>query len=186
METRDKGLILTPTDHSFTAYVDADFVGNWCKETAQDNSMTAKSRTGYVIMYAGCPIIWASKLQTDVALSTSEAEYSALSEASREVLWLIGLMKETKARLVPDTVVVPTIRCTLFEDNHEAITIANSPKLRPRTKHINVRMHHFWSKVREGLLKILPIDTKDQLADIATKPLAEELFVCLRERIMGW
>jgi hypothetical protein len=90
MATRDKGLILKPNDHSFDCYVDADFQGGWNIETATEDSTTAKSRTAYIVMYAGCPIVWASKMQTDIALSTTESEYSALSEATREVLWLMG------------------------------------------------------------------------------------------------
>ena len=90
MATRDKGLILRPNDHSFDCYVDADFQGGWDIETATEDSTTAKSRTAYIVMYAGCPIVWASKMQTDIALSTTESEYSALSEATREVLWLMG------------------------------------------------------------------------------------------------
>jgi hypothetical protein len=123
------------------------------------------------IMYSGCPIIWVSKLQTDIALSTTESEYSALSEAAREVLWLItltdialstteseysalseaarevlwliNLMKETKKYTLKDTVTVPTIRCIIFEDNEGAKALAKLPRLSLRTKHINARMHHF-------------------------------------------
>ena len=72
MMTRDKGFILKPNNHSFDCYVDADFQGGWDIETATEDSMTAKSRTAYIVMYAGCPIIWASKMQTDIALSTTE------------------------------------------------------------------------------------------------------------------
>jgi hypothetical protein len=78
-----------------------------------------------------------------------------------------------------DAVGVPTVRCTIFKDNEGAVAIANLPKVRPRTKHINVRMHHFRGAVKDGRLLIRSIDTKDQLADIATKPLAYDLFVKL-------
>ena len=81
MGTKDKGVILDPKVNSFECYVDADFCGNWNPETASDDPATAKSRTGYVIKYAGCPVIWQSKLQTEVTLSTTEAEYVALSAA---------------------------------------------------------------------------------------------------------
>ena len=73
--TKDQGIILSPdTAKSFEAYADADFAGNWNKVTVMEDPSTAKSRTGYVITYANCPIIWGSKLQTCVALSTMEAE----------------------------------------------------------------------------------------------------------------
>lgn len=185
-ETKDKGLILNPNDHSFEVYVDAGFVGDWNEDTAKDSVMTAKSRTGFIIMYAGCPITWTSKIQNECALSTTEAEYIALSESAREVLPLMGLMDEVKARMCSDTVSIPTVRCTMFEDNEGALAIANVPKVRPRTKHINTKMHHFRSHVKSGRLLVKSIDTADQLGDIATKPLAEALFVKLRKRIMGW
>ena len=62
--TKDKGVIMRPTGNAFEIYADADFCGLWDKNTAIDDASTAKSRMGYVIKYANCPIIWASKLQT--------------------------------------------------------------------------------------------------------------------------
>ena len=64
--------------------------------------------------------------------------------------------------------------------------MATVPKMRPRTKRINGRMHHFCGAVASGKLKIESIDTEDQLADIGTKPLAKDLFMKLRKEIMGW
>jgi hypothetical protein len=60
--TIDKGIIYTPTEHLFEVYVDADFGGLWNREEASDKPITAKSRTGYVMKYAGCPIVWGSTL----------------------------------------------------------------------------------------------------------------------------
>jgi hypothetical protein len=71
-------------------------------------------------MYSGCPITWVSKLQNDIPPSNTESEYSALSEAAREVLWHINLMKETKKHILKDTVIVPTIRRTIFVDKINA------------------------------------------------------------------
>ncbi len=62
----------------FECYCDADFSGNWNKENPADDLSTEKSRSDWNIFYAGCPIIWASKLQSQVALSTTEAEYISL------------------------------------------------------------------------------------------------------------
>jgi hypothetical protein len=79
--TRDKGFILRPNlDQSLECYVDADYCGNW-NPLNTDDPNTAKSRSGYVITYLGCPLIWAFRLLTIFALSTSEAEYIALSTA---------------------------------------------------------------------------------------------------------
>jgi hypothetical protein len=144
MGTKDKGLILDPKSTSFDCFVDADFVGNWHRVHAQSDPGTAKSRTGYVVMYASCPVVWASKLQREVALSTTEAEYNALSESLREVINMMQLFEETKDELKwAINEKVPTVHCKVFEDNSGALDMARLPKMRPRTKHICVRMHHF-------------------------------------------
>ena len=94
---RDKGLILKPdTLSSFECGVDSDFAGNWRPQDALYDSMTSKSRAGWVIQFAGCPLTWASKIQTITTLSTTEAVYVALSMRLREVIPLMGVLKEIK------------------------------------------------------------------------------------------
>ena len=80
----------------------------------------------------------------------------------------------------------PLIMCKLFEDNNGALALAKEYKYRPRTKHIALKYHHFRSYVKEGKIDILPIDTKDQIADQFTKALDEQTFVLLRGKLMGW
>ena len=63
--TKNSGLILEPKDPIFECYADADFCGLWNKEGAGIDPNTARSRTGYVILFAKCAILWASKLQTE-------------------------------------------------------------------------------------------------------------------------
>ena len=77
--TRKEGIVYNPdTSKGFKCYVDADFAGGW-QEANADNADNVILLTGMVIMYANCPIFWRSSLQTEIALSTSEAEYIALS-----------------------------------------------------------------------------------------------------------
>ena len=84
--TQDKGLHLRPNNtHRVDCYVDADFAGNFAVEHPQ-NPESVKSRTGYIILYQGSPLLWVSKLQTQIALSTMEAEYVALSQAMRDLI----------------------------------------------------------------------------------------------------
>ena len=142
-------------------------------------------QTGYVIKYAGCPITFVSKLQTECALSTREAEYIALSQAMRDVIPTVQLLKEFSETFSLDSK-QPTIKCTLFEDNNGAIELATAPKMRPRTKHIALKYHHFREHVRNGTVKIQRIDTAEQIADIFTKPLPESVFEYLRKKLMGW
>jgi hypothetical protein len=75
---------------------------------------------------------------------------------------------------------------TVFEDNKGCVELASAPKMRPRTKHIALKYHHFHSHIVIGAIKIKWIDTKHQLADIFTKPLAEPLYASLRLLLLGW
>jgi hypothetical protein len=94
--TSTMGIICHPTKESFNCYCDADFSGNWNPDIAEHDGSTARSRTGYIVTYAGAPVVWASKLQTEIALSSTESEYVALSQSLREVLPLMRLVKELK------------------------------------------------------------------------------------------
>jgi hypothetical protein len=148
--------------------------------------MTARSRTGYVIKYVGCPILWASKLQTEISLSSTESGYIALSQALREVTPIISLLKELNANGFNINSTTPKIMCHVFEDNDGALEMARTPKLRPRTKHINIKYHHFREAVYNGDVEIHRIDITKQLASIFTKPLAKRTFEYLRKLIIGW
>ena len=185
--TRDKGIHFKPDItklDNLECYVDADFAGNYSKEINQDPN-SCKSRTGCVIKYAGCPIFWFSRLQSEISLSTTEAEYIALSTATRELLPMRLLLTEiaTHMKIVTKP---PKIHCTLFEDNIGAETLAKAPKMNARTKHIAIKYHFFREAVKEGILNITRIDTKKQLADIFTKPTPLSTLEPLRKEIMGW
>ena len=144
MLTRDIGLRFSPnSDHGFDCYADADFAGNWNKALAPHDPSTAKSCSGWIVFYAGCPVIWASKLPSMVALSTTEAEYIARSQALCDVLPIIFLIQEIKEKGFQVIATIPHVYCKAFEDNSGALKLARLPKLRPRTKHINTCFHHF-------------------------------------------
>ena len=183
--TKDRGVVYKPDpERGIECYVDVDFAGSWAKADA-DNAENVMSRTGFVIYYAGCPVLWQSKLQTEIALSTAEAEYIALSSAMREVIPFMYLMEEL-VKIFELYVPTPEVHCTVFEDNRSCIAIAESQKFTPRTKHIALKYHHFRSLVREKKIRIKSIDTGEQTADIFTKPLKEELFAYLRKKLCGW
>jgi len=92
--TKDKGLVFKPSaELALDCYVDADFASLWKVEDDQD-PVCVKSRTGYVLMLGGYPLTWASRLQSEIALSTTEAEYIALSTAMRDLLPTRALLKE--------------------------------------------------------------------------------------------
>lgn len=185
MTSRDRGIIYKPdTSRGLECYVDADFAGGWQKADAE-SADSVMSRTGYVLMYAGCPIHWVSKLQTEIALSTAEAEYIALSQSLREVIPLMSMMKELKAAF-PIEIQIPNFNCTVHEDNQSCISMATRQKFSPRTKHIALKYHHFRSFVESKQIEIHYINTQDQLADCLTKPLGANLFFDHRKNLMGW
>jgi hypothetical protein len=92
--TKDCGTIFRP-DNSMKVdcYVDADFSGLWKAEHDQD-PICAKSRTGYVIKFCNVPVLWVSKMQTQIALSTMEAEYIALLQSMRDLIPICEALKE--------------------------------------------------------------------------------------------
>ena len=100
--TRKFGLIIRPDpSRNFECFVDASFCGEWDKtrtEQAMTDPNTARSRTGFVIMFAGIPLVWSSKLQTEVTLSSTEAEMVALSAATRECIFLLRLIEEARKK----------------------------------------------------------------------------------------
>lgn len=186
--TATKGIILRPSKTpEFVVYVDADFCGGYKRDRdTSDDPTSALSRTGYIIMYMGCPIAWSSKMQTEITLSTTEAEYVALSSALRSVIPLVTLFQEAKDNGIPIPTTTPTVKCTVFEDNSGALELATAPKMRPRTKHINIKYHHFREHVRKGTVKIQYVPTALQVADQMTKPLPAPQFTKLRKLLMGW
>ena len=186
LRTKDRGLVYHPNrKRGLECYVDADWAGSWHHDQAHD-PLGAFSRTGYVIYYAGCPILWGSKMQPLVALSTTEAEYIALSSALREVIAIMNLITELRSNGFPALHTTPNVICRVFEDNKSCLEIATNHKSRPRTKHLSVRLHHFRSYVKAKLINIEHISTKDQIADIYTKPLPRQQFRVLRDQLMGW
>ncbi len=174
---RNLGLKFKPdSKKGLECYCDADFSGFWNKKFTPVDPSTAKSQSRWIIFYAGCPVSWASKLQSQVALSTTKAKYIAMSQALCDIIPIMNLLQEMRKQ---DLKVICTELydyCKVFEDNLGALELARLPKLRPRTKHIIVCYHLFCKHVCKGLIKIFPIDTKDQITDALTKALAKNEF----------
>ena len=141
--TKDKVLIIDPKEYSFGEWVDADKSGNWKFSESEDDPATTKYRTGYLITYAKCPIVWNSKLQGEMDLSTTEAEFISLRESTRDVIPIMGLIEEVQSQGFSAPTTKPTVHCNIFEDNSGALEIAKFPNMRSRTKHINLKYHHF-------------------------------------------
>ncbi|KAL7478267.1 hypothetical protein ACHAW6_004040, partial [Cyclotella cf. meneghiniana] len=99
IKTCDLGLHFKPdASKGFYCYADTDFSGEWNKDFAKLDPSTAKSRSGWFILYADCLVIWCSKLQSQVALSATEEEYIAHSQALCNVIPIMALLKIMRER----------------------------------------------------------------------------------------
>lgn len=138
------------------AYCDSDWA------TSEEDR---RSCTGYTFLFQGGAISWNSKRQPTVALSTTEAEYMALSSCVQEAMWLKQLQEEFWPRLRDQAMVI-------YSDNQSSIKLSGSDGYHLRTKHIDVRHHFIRDKVMGGLVQISYVPTEVMVADILTKPTA--------------
>ena len=161
----------TERDHlNLVGYVDADYAGN------VENS---KSRTGYVYMCCGAPIIWRSALQPVVAQSSCESEYISANACAREAEWCRLVYDELLLGNVDENGVVlgrskePVL---LREDNQGCMALAKNFMITRRSKHIRVRFHYLRQQVRDSVIRFEYINTKLNTADLFTKVLPKLLF----------
>ncbi|KAG8503958.1 hypothetical protein CXB51_002230 [Gossypium anomalum] len=141
------------TEDGVIGYVDADFAGDLDRR---------RSLTGYVFTIGGCAISWKATLQTTVALSTTKAEYMAITEACKEAIWLKGLFSKLNEDLQ-----ISTIYC----NSQSAIFLTKDQMFHERTKHIDVRYHFVRDIVARGDIVESKISTHENPTDIMTKSL---------------
>ncbi|CAM9465877.1 unnamed protein product, partial [Heterosigma akashiwo] len=135
-------------------YCDADFV---------NDRLDGKSVTGYIIFLGDSPIVWTSRLQKSVSTSTTEAEYLALGECTKDVMWLRYLLSELGAKQI-----LPT---DINEDNQACISWATEITVTRKNRHLHVNYHFAREKVQSNEIKVRYIETKEQIADLFTKAL---------------
>jgi transposase InsO family protein len=148
-------------------YSDADWAGD---------IESRRSTSGYAFMMNGGCISWRSKKQRTVALSSTEAEYMALSEATQEAVWLKVFLCELGEMKSDDPV-------KIYEDNQGSIALAKNPEFHKRTKHIDIRYHFVREKVEDGQVVLQYVSTTDMLADIMTKAITAVQFEVLRSKL---
>lgn len=120
-----------------------------------------RSCTGYIFKLANAAITWKSSRQNPVALSSTEAEYMALTSAIQEAVWLLQLCAELRF----DATIPLVIKC----DNQSAIKLAESDGYRQRSKHIDIRFHYIRKKINDGTIKVEFLNTEKMVADSLTK-----------------
>jgi hypothetical protein len=130
-----------------------------------------RSQTGYFLKLAGGAISWTSRAQKTIALSSTEAEYMALSDCSRQVVWMHTLMGELGYNLRP----VP-----ICGDNQGSIFIASNPVTEKRSKHIDIRFHYIREVIERKLAEVFFIDGDKNPADLLTKNLGSVKFLLFR------
>ncbi|KAI7953544.1 hypothetical protein MJO28_006091 [Puccinia striiformis f. sp. tritici] len=134
-----------------------------------------RSTTGYIFKYLGGALSWRSRLQQTVALSSTEAEYRATTEAKQEILWLCKLMKELN--------LIVKLPITLKCDNLSAKYLASNPFYHSRSKHIEIEFHWIREKVKEGFIRLEYCKTTEMIADLFTKNLGKQSFKKLKKMI---
>jgi hypothetical protein len=186
-------MIIKPTSAiGINAYPDADFVGLYGYEGNND-PVCVRSRTDYVITVANCPIFWSSKLQTETATSTLEAEIIALGSCCCRLLPIIGLIDEIGVAVGikdPDdnNATSSTMHITIHKDNSGALILATTspPQFTLQSKHNAIKTIWFCKKNIEYKIKVAPIETSLQLGDIFTKMPPQVTFEFLCSLLQGW
>jgi hypothetical protein len=135
----------------------------------------------------GCPVLWSSKLQTDITLSSTAAEYVAFSMAMRELLPMRVLLQELSTKMDLPVIKQSLVRSTVFEDNQGCLSLVTVPKMSPRNKYLALKYHFFRDHIGEekGIVARY-IPTLQQRADIFTKGLPPTQFAVIRKLLMGW
>ncbi len=168
--TADYGLLYvwpeTPGKNDLIGYSDADWAGD------RDSR---RSTTGHLFLFSGAAISWLSQRQPVVALSSTEAEYVALSSAAQQAIWLRRLLTELGVNTS-----LPTPIC---EDNQGAICLATNPVAHKKSKHIQIRHHYIRECVADKSVELHYVPTADMVADLLTKALPKPAFQRLRKRL---
>ncbi|CAM8974082.1 unnamed protein product [Rhodiola kirilowii] len=147
--------------------VSADLIQGFVDSDYARNIDTRKSQTGLVFTVFGTAVSWKANLQKVVALSTTEAEFMAITEAVKEALWMKGQMIELGHGQ----------SCVkVHSDSHEVIHLSKHHVFHERSKHIDVRMHFVRDVADSGVVQVVKIGTKDNPADILTKSVPSEKF----------
>ncbi|GJS03539.1 retrovirus-related pol polyprotein from transposon TNT 1-94 [Tanacetum coccineum] len=147
-----------PKDSSFalTAFADADHAG--CQDTR-------RSTSGSIQLLGDRLVSWSSKRQKSAAISSTEAEYIALSGCCAQVLWMRSQLTDYGFGFN---------KIPMYCDNKSAIALCCNNVQHSRSKHIDIRFHFIKEHVENGVIELYFVNTEYQLADIFTKALGRE------------
>lgn len=133
-------------------------------------------------------MVWVSKLQTETALSTVEAEIIALAHCCRELLPVMDIVTEVGEAVGLETKDLVSMHVSIHEDNAGALILAQTipPQFTPRSKYYAIKTVWFREEIVKRGIKLVKIDTIEQLGDVFTKGLPRATFEYLRKKMMGW
>ena len=160
--------VLTPGEKvRITVYCDSDW--------AQDKD-DRKSTSGYVVLIAGGPVSWKTKKQPTRAMSSCEAEFISLSEATKELIWFTHFLTELGIDF--ETPVI-------YTDSQSAMDWTKNACHHQRTKHVALKYFFVRDIVADKVVKIAYVCTKDNIADVLTKSVTRSIFGYLKPKLMG-
>ena len=163
-EIEDKTSTMGKLRWEVQCFSDSDWAGD---------KTTRKSVSGYVIYFMGCPIVWKSRQQSVIGLSSSEAELYACIEAVKEVKYLVQLLQSMEIEV--------ELPVTIRVDNTGAIFMAENLAVSQRTKHIDLRARYLLNQLAdERLIKLVHVGTKENKSDIMTKNVTKEVYENLK------
>ena len=139
-----------------------------------------RSTTGYITTLGNNLISWCVTLQKSVALSSTEAEYMALTECSKEVIYLQNTITSLNTALDLN---IPINIPVIMEDNQGAIKLGHNAEFHKRTKHIDIKYHYIRELVEDNKIRIIYINTKNQLANPLTKAITGPILVEWKNKI---
>ncbi|PKU62238.1 Retrovirus-related Pol polyprotein from transposon TNT 1-94 [Dendrobium catenatum] len=164
--TLNYGLPITKSNLILKSFSDADWAGD---------PLTRKSTSGYCSYLGNSLISWTVKKQRTVSRSSTESEYRALAELTTDIAWL--------RRLLTEFGISQNYPTDLYCDNTSAIALANNPVFHSRTKHIEIDQKFVRDHIQLNNIRLHPISTIDQVADIFTKSLSTQRFITLRDKL---
>ena len=155
------------SDYCITCNNNSDYVCSFVDSNFTGDLYKIRSTSSYVFTLASGAISWMSKLQEIVSLSTTKVEYIVVSHPFKQAIWLKGLLGEI-GRLQN---IVP-----VFCDSQSALHLATNPVYHSKTKHIDVKYHFVRQAISEGGVDLKKVHTKENCADMFTKPVILEKF----------
>ncbi|KAI0511155.1 hypothetical protein KFK09_011779 [Dendrobium nobile] len=164
--TTEYGLPISRSTLQLRTYSDVDWASN---------PLTRKSTSGFCTFLGDTLVSWTVKKQPTVSRSSTESEYRALASATADTIWI--------KRLLADFRISHSQPVDVYCDNTSTIALANNPVFNGRTKHIEIDQRFVREHIQNNVIRLLPISTTDQIADILTKPLTTPRFKELRSKL---